>query len=201
MRVRAGKPARPDPASRPGPQKFLGGAANSRPQPGKTRVSPSRLRCPAYKRKRLVGGHFIPRFLPPTTSPLPPRAAAGRRPRFRRQEHAGRPPHTRGLPSPPLRRRAAGFADLRHFIVGHRICLFPAAGCCPRRWSGRGASPAAQARAHRRMQVRVRPPAAAEGLRAWTRPAVHRARRSRSVFVACRCRSYSATTARGQCCG
>ncbi|XP_044955034.1 uncharacterized protein LOC123405406 [Hordeum vulgare subsp. vulgare] len=31
-----------------------------------------------------------------------------------------RPP----LPS-PLRRRAAGFADLRHFITGRRICLFP----------------------------------------------------------------------------
>ena len=205
MRVRAGKPARPDPASRPGPQKNLGGAAKSRPQPGKTRVSASRLRCPAYKRKRLVGGHFIPRFLPPTTSPLPPGAAAGRRPRFRRQQPAGarrkaatrtRPP----LPS-PLRRRAAGFADLRHFIAGRRIWLFPAAGCCPKRWSGRGASPAAQARAHRRMQARVRPPAAAEGLRAWIRPAVHRARRSRSGSVARRCRSYSATTARGQCCG
>ena len=175
------------------PQKILGDAANSPPQPGKTRVSPSWLRCPTYKRKRLVGGHFIPRFPPPTTSPLPPCTAAGRSPRFRRKQPAGarRKASTRArTPFPsPLRWRAAGFADLRHFIAGRRIWLFPAAGCCPKRWSGRGASPAAQARAHRRMQVRVRPPATAEGLRAWIRPAVHRARRPRGVFVACRCRS------------
>ena len=103
MRVGAKKPARSDPASRPGPQKFLGGAAKSRAQPGKTRVSPLRLRCPAYKWKRLVGGHFIPRFLPPTTSPLPPRAAAGRRPRFRRKQptRARRKAATRTRPPLP----------------------------------------------------------------------------------------------------
>ena len=133
MRARAEKPARSDPASRPGPQKNSEGAVKSRPQPRKTRVSPSRLRCPAYKRKRLVGEHFIPRFPPPTTSPLPPRAAAGRRPRFRRPQPAGarrktatrtRPP----LPSPCIggppdlqicgtSSRAAGFGFFRPLVA------------------------------------------------------------------------------------
>ena len=84
---------------------------------------------------------------------------------------------------------------------GRPDLAFPATGGCAKRWNGRGASPAAPARSHRSMQVRVRPPAAAEGLRAWIRPAVHRARRSRSGSVAHRCRSYSAAIVRGQCCG
>ena len=52
----------------------------------------------------MVGGHFIPRFLPPTTSPLPlapPPAAAQDSGESSRQEHAGRPPRARGLPSLP----------------------------------------------------------------------------------------------------
>ena len=113
MRAGAEKPARSDPASRPGPQKFLGGAAKSRAQPGKTRASPSRLRCPAYKRKRLVGGGISSRAFshqPPLLSPLaPPPAAAQDSGDRSRQEHAGRPPRARGLPIPPA-------------SAGRRIC-------------------------------------------------------------------------------
>ena len=127
MRVGAEKPARPDHASCPSPHKIFGGAAKSRPRPAYSRVSPSPLRCPAYKRKQLVGKYFSPRFPPPTTSPPPSRCrypAAQDFGESSRQQLTERTPHARGLHSPPC---AGGPPDLRicgPSPRGRRIWLF-----------------------------------------------------------------------------
>jgi hypothetical protein len=106
MRVGAENPARSDHASRPGPQKNLRGAAKSRPQLANTRVFPSPLRCPAYKRKRLVGGGGISAHAFLTNHlPSPPRPAAGPPPKIPAKAAGGSTPkgrHTHLLSPPPL---------------------------------------------------------------------------------------------------
>ena len=95
---------------------FRSGAANSRPQPGKTRVSPSRLRCPASHRSSWREGHFSPRYFSPPSAAAHPcfrspaagdsghicRRAAASPLQIRREES---PPPTAGDRPPPRRRR------------------------------------------------------------------------------------------------
>ena len=99
MQVRAGKPARPDPASRPGPQKFLGGRGKF-PTPTRENAGfPLAAAVPCITEKQLAGGTFQPRALFPLLPPPPALASARPPPAIPAISAGGIAPRGRPTPS------------------------------------------------------------------------------------------------------